>query len=153
VGLAVAFVGVMIAGVQAHQGHRREITENTFRVVEGLQTEQARLARFRVRQINDLAEAMNWDFEKLDPGDRAMLASVGSSFGFAGAMCRAKRINERMFMDFWANSVVENHRKLSRYRIWRMKRFQDERGSSWAHFDWLAQRAERHLKRMGRVPT
>lgn len=146
----IGFAGIAIATIQLRQGHRRELIDGTFRIVEQLQSEQARQARFRVREINRKAEAFGWDFDRLESEERATLASVGSLFGFAGALCRSRRIDERMFLDFWANSVADNYRKLTRYREWRLSRFHDQHGSSWAHFDWIARRADRHLARLRR---
>lgn len=146
--LVVGGAGIVIAAIQLRQGHRRELIESTFRIVEQLQSEQARGARFRVREINRNAEALGWDFDRLDSADRATLASVGSLFGFAGALCRSRRIDERMFLEFWASSIADNYEKLNKYREWRIRRFHDEHGSSWEHFEWLHRRANQYLERL-----
>jgi hypothetical protein len=97
------------------------------------------------------AESFEWDFDSLAHADRAALASIASLYGLAGLLCHRGRLDRRLFLDSWANSVSENFRRLEPYRAWRMRKFGDELGSNWVHFAWLARVSDRHLTALGRT--
>jgi hypothetical protein len=141
-GLAIAFSGVLIAVVQLWLGYRRAILENTFKIFDRLQEKEARADRFEVGRILSDAENSPEGFRGISSNDRARLAGIGSTFGFAGLLARKGKVDLRLLVEFWGNSILYNHKRLQPYRDYRDKRFGSTEGTSWMHFDWLAQKAE-----------
>lgn len=150
-GLAIAAAGVLITAVQLWLGQRQQRLDATFRLIELMQEESSRNARFELAEI--LKSAGETDFGSLPPATRAKIASVGLLFGLAGFLARRRRIDVAAFLDAYGYSVVVNHQRLGPYARWRLGPRSTTRGSLWKDFDWLESRARHHIGVTGPVDS
>ena len=86
VGVAIAFVGLLLAAIQIWLGQQKQKLDITLQIFDRLHDRQAREDRFRVRNILEKAKQFNDGFEGLSSEERASLSSISSLFGFAGLL-------------------------------------------------------------------
>jgi hypothetical protein len=141
IGVAIAFAGLLLAGVQMWLGHKKQKFDNTLQVFDRLHERQAREDRFRVRQILEKATASPEGFEGLTPEERASLSSISSLFGFAGLLAQQDKIDMALLMSSFGHSIRYNHDRLGEYRAYRLSRKGGSSDTMWTHFDWIAAKA------------
>jgi hypothetical protein len=146
-------VRVVIAGaafalglLQLYLAWRKERFESTMWIFERLQSPESTIARFRVRALLKKAKERagnlpagtthepEYDFAGMDDKDRAAMASIASLFGLAGLLFRLRRIDRRLFLDAWANSVLTNFERLRPYMKWRDARLGQD-NTLWREFE------------------
>ncbi len=142
-GLAIGASGILLAIVQLWLGKQKERFDNTMELMRRLESDSARSARLRVRQIMSDAERLEYDFAKIDDSDRSALVGIGHLYGLAGLLIRRKRVDRDLFLQAYGNSLRVNYERLKPYLQWRDERFG---GSStlWREFDWLVARTPKY---------
>ena len=88
---AIGVVGIVLTLAQIFFNRKRQVSEETFRIIEKLNSHEARLARFQVGDILDLAQQNESDFGKLKDEDLSTLSSVAALFGYVGLLADRKK--------------------------------------------------------------
>ena len=146
-GVAIGVVGLLLAVIQLWLGRRRERIDTTLQLIARLQETEARQMRFRIRASMESPLAKAGRFDEMEPDTRSEFSSIASLFGLAGLLMRHGKLDERLFIEMYGNSVMVNFERLQPYRDWRRDRFGQEDGTAWAHFEYAYQRSARRLKR------
>lgn len=146
-GVAIGASGLLIAGAQIWLGRHHERQQTTLELIRQLQETDFRRARFQARQIMDQAAVRENRFDDLDAEERSLLSSVASVFGVAGVLIRRGKLDRRLFLEMYGNSIIQNYKRLEPYRIWRRARYGSEDGGAWGQFDYAYQAAKRQLGR------
>lgn len=146
-GVAIGASGLLIAGVQIWLGRHRERLETTLSLIRQLQETDARRARFLARRIMEKAAAQEGRFDALDSEERSLLSSVAGVYGLAGVLIRRRQLDQRLFLEMYGNSLIQNYKQLEPYRLWRRARYGSEEGSAWGQFEYAYRAAQRRLKR------
>jgi len=138
---AIGVVGIVLTLTQVYFNRKRHVSEETFRIIEKLNSHEARLARFQVGDVLELAEQNESDFGKLKDEDLVTLSSVSALFGYVGLLADRKKIETNLIIELWGGVIQSNWKKLTPYREYWESRFGSAIGQ-WKYFEQLAGRCK-----------
>lgn len=141
----IGLAGLAIAVIQIIFNRRRAKSEETFRVIEKLNSPDAREARFAVSDLICKAVNHHEQFDSLSDRERSDLSSVAATFGYVGILGKRGKVDLPLIVDLWGDAVVSNWEKLSPYREYLESRFGKPVGH-WEYFEWLSNRATNQRK-------
>jgi len=132
----IGIAGLAIAVIQIIFNRRRAKSEETFRLIEKLNSLDAREARFAVSDLISKATNNQQQFDGLSDRERSELSSVAALFGYVGILGKRGKVDLPLILDLWGDVVVTNWTKLSPYREHLEFRFGKTIGH-WEYFEWL----------------
>ena len=138
VGAGVAIFALVIAWFnvsrQMKLSIKSSVGSNTMKLIEYLQSEKIRSARYASAKI-DIK-----DLENLSEEDKFMLSTACSSYDLAGIYAKNGYVDEKLIIDSWGPSIIRTYEMLSPYIKARRAGYSESYPSGsvfWDDFEWL----------------